>query len=190
MLAAGRPTMGLQRQGIRQRPRSAVPRGACRRVAMRQNVASCAAASPQWPARLAVAIQQQPVVLLACQAVVACHRMVSALRDTVSRAFPQLQDVRKEVRRQAPVRPPRRRPPAAAAARVAPRMPICHAPAPAAEPKQHLVGGLLLPSQKGGAPHLLATWRASDPPLHPPPARLPPCANPRMCSGSSRAARA
>lgn len=46
--------------------------------------------------RLANAIQQQPVVLLACQAFVVCHKMVSAVRDGFSKAFPQLQNVSKE----------------------------------------------------------------------------------------------
>jgi hypothetical protein len=65
---------------------------------MRQGVAQCSAASPQWLARLAVAIQQQPAALLAVQAAVAVHRAVSAIRDGLDRAFPQLQHVSKEVR--------------------------------------------------------------------------------------------
>jgi hypothetical protein len=47
--------------------------------------------------RLASAIEQQPAVMLVCQAVVACQRMVSTLRDGFSKAFPQLQDVNKDV---------------------------------------------------------------------------------------------
>lgn len=87
--------------GLRQGPaarRSVLARPQCRRLAMRQSIAQCTAASPQWPMRLASAIQQQPVVLLACQAAVAVQRMVSAVRDSFSRAFPQLQNVSKEVR--------------------------------------------------------------------------------------------
>lgn len=101
LAAAGRPAMGVRPSS---RPAAAVqqqitrPRALCRRAAMRQAAPKCAAASPQWPLRLVAAIQQQPAVLLAVQAVVACTRMVSALRDGVSRAFPQLQNVSKEVR--------------------------------------------------------------------------------------------
>ena len=90
--------MGL-RQGLAGRNRSVpLARPQCRRLAMRQSIAKCTAASPQWPLKLANAIQQQPVVLLVCQAAVACQRMVSAVRDGFSRAFPQLQNVSKEVR--------------------------------------------------------------------------------------------
>lgn len=72
------------------------------RQAQPQCSASAAAGSsssfPQWPRQLVAAIQQQPAVLLIVQAAVAGARMVSAIRDGVSRAFPQLQNVSKEVR--------------------------------------------------------------------------------------------
>lgn len=96
MAAAGKPTLGLQRPSAARRS-GAVARPLCRRVAMRQSIATCTAASAQWPMRLASAIEQQPAVMLVCQAVVACQRMVSTLRDGFSKAFPQLQDVNKDV---------------------------------------------------------------------------------------------
>jgi len=98
MLAAQRAQMGLrQRSSLTAAQRSVVARPLCRRVAMRQGLTTCTAASPQWPLRLANAIQQQPAVLLACQTVVACQKVVSVLRDGFSRAFPQMQNVSKEV---------------------------------------------------------------------------------------------
>ena len=96
MLAAGTARMGARGPSLRPARRSAAaPR--CRRLSMRQGVAQCTAASPQWPSRLAVARQQQPAVLLAVQAAVAVQMAVSSLRDGLSRAFPQLQGVGKDV---------------------------------------------------------------------------------------------
>lgn len=100
MLLAGKLPVGLaQRRAASARSVLVRPRQ-CRRLAMRQGVATCSSGSPQWPTQLASAIQQQPVVLLACRAAVVCLRLVSAMRDGFSRAFPQLQGVSNEDLRQ------------------------------------------------------------------------------------------
>ncbi|GBF89893.1 fanciful K+ uptake-b family transporter [Raphidocelis subcapitata] len=93
--------MGLQRHAVGVLRRSVPARPLCRRAAMRRATPSCAADASQWSQRLVSALQQQPAVLLAVQTAVAVHRAVSMLRDTVNRAFPQLQHVSQEdVKRQ------------------------------------------------------------------------------------------
>lgn len=79
-------------------PRSAVLPGAL--VSSRRaqpKCIQCTAASPNWPAHISSAVKHQPVFKLAASVVLTCQRMVSIARESFSKAFPQLQNVNKQV---------------------------------------------------------------------------------------------
>jgi hypothetical protein len=57
----------------------------------------CNAAAASWQASAIAAVQQQPVFQLAASVIGACQQFINAARDKFSQAFPQLQDVDKQV---------------------------------------------------------------------------------------------
>jgi hypothetical protein len=57
----------------------------------------CNAAAASWQASAIAAVQQQPVFQLAASVIGACQQFINVARDKFSQAFPQLQNVDKQV---------------------------------------------------------------------------------------------
>lgn len=99
MLAARGPMAAQQRRLGGHRSAvllTAAPRR-CVRPALRLRVDAAASSGGSWQASAAAALQQQPAFQLAAAVVGACQRLISSARERFAAAFPQLQNVDKQV---------------------------------------------------------------------------------------------
>lgn len=69
----------------------------CVRPAQRLRVDAAASSGASWQASAAAALQQQPAFQLAAAVVGACQRLISSARERFAQAFPQLQNMDKQV---------------------------------------------------------------------------------------------